>query len=111
MPPKRDIVSKLLLRANKGAGPWWFVYLILSDYREFEENYMRAWSEHASEEKPITIFLGDEQLITPMLPGYDNDRILLMRMRMFYRLLKIRRGLPELILPKLLVRMDWVKVS
>lgn len=35
-----------------------YVYLILSDYDEFEDNYMRAWSEHASEENSTAIFLG-----------------------------------------------------
>jgi hypothetical protein len=105
------MLSKVLLRGDKLARTRWFIYMILSDYREFEENYMRAWSEQPSEEKTIAIFLGDDQLITPMLKGSHNDRILLMQMGMFYRLLKIRRGLSELILPKFLVRMDWVNVS
>jgi hypothetical protein len=61
--------------------------------------------------KAIAIFLGDERLITPTLACDDNDKTLLMHLRMFYRMLKIRRGLSELILPELLVRMDWVEVS
>jgi hypothetical protein len=85
--------------------------LIISDHHEFEVNYMRAWSEHAAEEKSTAIFLGDERLIIPTLKGDDKDRTLLMHLKMFYRLLKIRRGFPELILPKLLIRIDWVKVS
>jgi len=71
---------------------------------------MRAWREHAVEEKSTAIFLGDERLIIPTLKDDSKDRILVMHLRMFYRLLKIRRGLSELILPKLWMRIDWVKV-
>jgi hypothetical protein len=108
---QRENFSRLLLRGSKRARLWWFTYLILAEYSEFEENYMRAWSEHAAEEKSTAIFLGDEQLIIPTLEDDDKDRTLLMHLKMFYRLLKIRCGLPELILPKLLMRIDWVKVS
>lgn len=59
----------------------------------------------------MAIFLGDERLITPRLEGDDEDRILLKNLRMFCRLLKIRRGLSELIIPKKLARIDLVRVS
>ena len=113
--PQRDIFSRILLRTKSGVGTWWFGYLILSEYHEFEKNYMaawreQAWREHMPEEKSIAIFLGDERLVIPRPEG-NKDKTLLVNLRMFYRLLKIKRGLPELILPKMLARMDWVKVS
>ena len=67
---------------------------------------MRAWNENASEDKSLANFLGDERLIIPTLRGDGKDRTRLTHLTMFYRLLKIRRGLSELILPKLLVRID-----
>jgi hypothetical protein len=91
---------------------WWYIYLIISPYPDFEANYMRAWAENAVDsQKKTLIFVGDEELSIPRLEGDELDRARLQHLRMFYRLLKLRRGLIEVILPRTLVRIEWVKVS
>jgi hypothetical protein len=47
----------------------------------------------------------------PWLEGDELDRLRLEHLRMFYLLLKLRRGLLEVIIPRTLVRIEWVKVS
>jgi hypothetical protein len=91
---------------------WWLAYLASSPYPDFEVNYMRAWAENAVDpQKKTLIFVGDEKLSIPQLKDDELDRVRLQHLRMFYELLKLRRGLVEIIVPMLLVRIDWVKVS
>jgi hypothetical protein len=73
---------------------------------------MRAWAENAvNPQKTTLIFVGDEELSIPQLKGDELDRTYLKHLMMFYLLLKMRRGLFEVIVPRSLVRIDWVKVS
>jgi hypothetical protein len=73
---------------------------------------MRAWAENTTDpEKTTLIFVGDEELSIPWLEGDELDRLRLEHLRMFYLLLKLRRGLLEVIIPRTLVRIEWVKVS
>ncbi|KFY23906.1 hypothetical protein V491_02360 [Pseudogymnoascus sp. VKM F-3775] len=81
---------------------------------------MTAWNEHAGTEngneneearKQTLIVVDDEVLYIPELPGDNLDKTRLQHLRMFYHLLKLRRGLSETILSKNLVRIDWVKVE
>jgi hypothetical protein len=100
--PDRKITAKF----------WWSIYLYISPYSDFEANYMRAWAENAADQQKTTlIFVGDEELSIPWLEGDELDRPRLEHLRMFYLLLKLRRGLLEVIVPRTLVRIEWVKVS
>ncbi len=52
-----------------------------------------------------------EHLDIPVLSDNLVDSELFQQLRMFYRYLKIKRGLVELIIPRKLVQIDYVKVS
>jgi hypothetical protein len=100
--PDRKILTKL----------WWFLYLLISPHCNFEANYMRAWAEDTVDSKKTTIiFVGDEELSVPWLEGDELDKPRLEHLRMFYLVLKLRRDLFEIIVPRTLLRVDWVKVS
>ena len=64
-----------------------------------------------SENLSIVIYIGNQSLNVPVLFRTLTDSALLAQLRMFYRYMKLQRGLVELILPRNLVRIDSVKVS
>jgi hypothetical protein len=112
-----------LLNCKVTAQLWWFQYSIISRPCEFLANYLAAWREQAAalyknpDDCPsITLFLGEHSILVP--PPYANgcfskitDEVLLQDLRKFYDLLRLKRGLSELIIPKVLRRVDYVKVS
>jgi hypothetical protein len=59
----------------------------------------------------VLIFVENEHLDIPILSDNMVDSALLAQLRMFYRYLKIKRGLVELIIPRSLVRIDCIKVG
>jgi hypothetical protein len=59
----------------------------------------------------VLIFVENEHLDIPILSDNMIDSALLEQLRMFYRYLKVKRGLVELIIPRRLVRIDCVKVG
>ena len=108
---------------------WWTIYLLLSNIDEFEQNFKNVWQMRTENqewrEKPdqryadvkyypglLTIFIGDEYLKIPifMYPTAD-DRKVLEQLKMWYEYFKIKRGLYELIIPRSLSRIDYVKVT
>ena len=103
-------MARILLRSNSHATfvwIWWCIYLLISDTADFRQNYMVAW--HQRQERSIRISVSDEFLVIP-IPQDVNDEAFLRRLRMFYRMIKVGQGLPGLLLPKKLERIDCVKV-
>lgn len=74
---------------------------------DFKQNYMEAWRQR--HERSIRISVRDEFLMIP-IPHDVNDEALLRRLRMFYRMIKVEQGIPGLLLPRKLERIDCVKV-
>jgi hypothetical protein len=108
------VVSRLLLKADKPKRTkfWWYCYFFAASSQEFETNYMSAWNEHNTDPpNTMMIFMGDETLKIPSLEGDSHDQTRLQHLHMFYHLLKLRRGIAELIIPRTLIRIDWVEVS
>ena len=96
--------------------------MYISRAKEFEINYIAAWKERMDSEddntvdyNEVNICVGEEQIIIPIskteMEGPANDVELISHLRMFFRLLRLKRGLSELIIPKLLRRVDCVLVS
>ena len=59
----------------------------------------------------VLIIVENEHLDIPIMSDNMIDSALLEQLRMFYRYLKVKRGLVELIIPRSLVRIDCAKVS
>jgi hypothetical protein len=59
----------------------------------------------------VLIFVENEHLDIPILSDNMIDSALLEQLRMFYRYLKVKRGLVELIIPRSLVRINCIKVG
>jgi len=59
----------------------------------------------------VFIFVENEQLEVPLLLEGMNDSQLFKQLRMFYRYMKVKRGLVELVVPRKLVRVDCVTVE
>lgn len=87
---------------------WWHCYLLLSDTADFRQNYMEAWRQRR--EQSIRISVSDELLTIP-IPQVANDEVVLRRLRMFYRMVIVGQGIPGLLLPKKLERIDCIKIS
>lgn len=87
---------------------WWFICLLISDMNDFRQNYMEAWRQR--QEQSIRISVSDEFLMIP-IPQALNDETLLRRLRMFYRMIRVGQGIPGLLLPKKLERIDCVEIS
>lgn len=86
---------------------WWHCYLLLSDTADFRQNYMEAWRQRR--EQSIRISVSDELLTIP-IPQVANDEVVLRRLRMFCRMVIVGQGIPGLLLPKKLERIDCIKV-
>lgn len=86
---------------------WWFTYLLISDMSDFKQNYIEAWRQH--QEQSIIISVSDHILMIPT-PHAVDDEVLLRHLRMFYRMIKVEQGIPGLLLPKKLERIDCVEV-
>ena len=175
--PVQESIARFSLSRHRFIRFWWFIYLLISDISDFEQNLLNAWSQrpdgtlptHDSEEDSSTradrrtersivrseprnissngevveelnpyrstqgqsdldeqlvvnesistsrglvhIFVGHEHLSAPILLDDIVDSVFLEQLRMFYRFLKVKQGLVELIIPKILVRINCVKVS
>jgi len=83
------------------------MYFLLSGSANFKQDYLAAWRQH--DEKCIHIYVQDENLMIP-IPADSNDEMVLKRIRGFYRLIEVDRGVLELIFPKDLERIDHVEV-
>ena len=98
---------------------WWLSYMLLYDLDMFETDYLQAWHDRHAREGPVVwvnIFIGDESMCVPLLfdrsiSRIGNDRQTFENLRMWYSLLRVKRGIGEVILPKRLVRIDQVGVS
>jgi hypothetical protein len=64
-----------------------------------------------SSRRELSIFVENLHVDIAVLYDGMDDSVLLEQLRMFYRYLKIRRGLVELIIPTKLVKINCVKVS
>jgi hypothetical protein len=60
---------------------------------------------------PVLIFVENEHLEIPIISDGMDDSQLFQQLGMFYRYLKVKRGLVELLVPRSLDRIDTVKVS
>jgi hypothetical protein len=90
------------------------VYLIISDFRDFEQNFSTAWSQKAASLSVDTLlFVKDMSISAPMRFAEANvtTEETIQQIKLFYRLLKTKRGLPEVIIPRRLRRIDAVDVS
>jgi hypothetical protein len=59
----------------------------------------------------VHIILVNEHLDIPILSDNMIDSALLEQLRMFYRYLKVKRGLVELIIPRRLFQIDCIRVG
>lgn len=75
---------------------------------DFRQNYVEAWRQQ--HEQSIRISVSDEFLMMP-IPEASDDEVMLKRLRMFYRMMRVGQGIPGLLLPKNLERIDCVEVS
>ena len=117
------------------------MYLLISDMSDFDDNFREAWSQRRTTEpspndnleqeprhfdgadgqivnrsavssrRKLSIFVESRHLDIAVLYDGMNDTALLEQLQMFYRYLKIKRGLVELIIPTKLVKINCVKVS
>ncbi|MCJ1430098.1 hypothetical protein MMC29_008013 [Sticta canariensis] len=105
------LMAKILLSSERPAAvvwTWWLYYFLISDMADFKQNYMEAWRQR--HKGSIRIYVSDQFLTIP-IPHDVNDEALLRRLRMFYRMIKVEQGIPGLLLPRQLGRIDCVKIS
>ena len=86
---------------------WWTLYFILSDYRDFEHNYVHAWSQRCTQSTHL--FVDNDYLCMPLSDGDDEET--LKHLRMYYRLIRARNSLSSIISLKEVERIDRVKIS
>ena len=75
---------------------------------EFRQYYLAAWRQR--ERLAIRIFVDDENMSVP-IPVNGMDEAMLARIRTFYQMMLVGQGLPALVFPKQLQRIDFVEVS
>ena len=81
---------------------------MISEISEFKQNYIEAWKQHHG--VSINIYINYEHLVIPV-PDKGTDETVLRQLRMFYRMVQIGKGIPGLLLPKQLDRIDVVEVG
>lgn len=117
-------MSRLLLKTKNPAQIhrlWWFYYLFFIDMNSFKQNYLEAWDQQHKQSTRFSPTFGphgphvslfiDDQILTVPIPPEASDEIVIRRLRMFYRMTQVGAGLPGLLLPKKLKRIDIVQVS
>ena len=99
--------------------------MLISSPRDFEQNFLSAWRQRTSNlqgvrddasanesvaNRPgdLPVFLENEQLKIPILNDDITPEELLTDIRMFYKYLKFKRGLVELVVPRELVQINCV---
>lgn len=120
---------------------WWYGYLLFADISDFEHNFVNAWGRRPTgsimatnsaiiaglaaaadlaasvvgyllePRRLVVMIVENEHLNIPILSDNLNDSALLEQLRMFYRYLKVKQGLVELLIPRLLIQIDCVEVS
>ena len=92
---------------------WWWVYQYIATGHDFEHNIVEAWGEREDGTRLlIHVFTEDEHMQVPIIvPEPPTDDAVLSQLKMFYRVLKLKRGLAELLIPRELSRIDTVTVS
>lgn len=98
---------------------WWMTYFSMYTTDKFQQDYIQAWCDKLSRKGPVVwvyIFNNDQSLCVPILfdPKDEltgNDRQTFEHLRMWYCLMRSKRGLSEIILPRRLIRVDKVGVS
>jgi hypothetical protein len=89
---------------------WWLIYFFLSNSKDFEQNYLNAWSQMDENPSKLKIFVDNDTLEIDIHCTDKRDAEVFKQLKMFYRYLKVRRGFTEIIIPKKLVRIDCVQV-
>jgi hypothetical protein len=94
--------------------------LYLADDDVFRANYIEAWREQEQSKNPncgsLILFIRENTISVPIPietePGQPVllDTVLLPQLIMIFRLLRMKRGLSELIIPRILRRIDCVQV-
>jgi hypothetical protein len=87
---------------------WWMLYFIFSDGQDFEHNYIHAWSQHCTQFTHL--FVDNDHLRIPLSDSGDDAQTL-KNLRMYYLLIRARKGLLAIISLKEVERIDRVKVS
>jgi hypothetical protein len=91
---------------------WWSCYFIMSDLQAAEQDFLEAYARKLSvtnERHYVHVYIRTSHLRVPIGPWTD-DALTLELLRMFYGLMKYKKGLQEIILPRILVRLDSVNV-
>jgi hypothetical protein len=83
------------------------LYFIFSDGKDFEHNYVHAWSQRYTQSTHL--FVDNDHLRMPLSDGDDTQT--LKHLRMYYLLIRARKGLSAVIPLKEVERIDRVKVS
>lgn len=89
---------------------WWLLYFLVADSSDFHQNYMNAWISRDKSPRVLKVVLGRQYLDMPLPPDNVDDSVVFAWLNMFYRYLKLRKGVLEIIIPKELVRIDCVEV-
>jgi len=77
---------------------------------DHEERLHSEQRQDPGQRKSVTIFVDNDRLSIPVLSHEANDAALLREVKMFYRYLKVKRGLSEVVIPKQLISIDYVVV-
>ena len=87
--------------------------MFIATGHDFEHNIVEAWGERSDGSRLLVhVFTEDEHMQVPIImPEAPTDDAVLSQLKMFYRVLKLNRGLAELLIPRELARIDTVTVS
>lgn len=115
------VTTGIFLAINKRSA-WisWALYAIFGSYNNFAQNYAQAWTEELQTRgsiQHIYVFLdGNDSIRVPILydqdsPGIGSDRLTIELLSMWYCVIRTKRMLTEVSLPRKLLRLDQVAVS
>jgi hypothetical protein len=107
--------SKGLRNTASGQEPSWNLFWVLylmstADIPAFIGDYCAAWKLQPGVDQEIIVFVDNGDRIAIPFPATVDDRELIMRLRTFYSLVRMKRGLTELFGARSSERIDIVKV-
>jgi len=88
---------------------WWTCYLIFGDFNNFTNDYYEAWGRRGTQ-KVYLFTKGAAAPVLVKLPECVDDYEMASVIQMYYRIMKVKRGLASVLLPKRLHQIDVFEV-
>lgn len=116
---ERLLFSAIPLAQPMPSFMWWTTYFLLYSTDHFLQEFIQTWHEELCQRGTVisvNIFVSDQHLCVPIAFDSGKETVgtdwqTFEALHMWYSLMRVKRGLSEIILPRRLVRVDKVGVS